>query len=349
MAPEAVQPRAGTQSLAGSSTLPASLPTPRRIILRPGDLVLAADRDDIPPIFAEPDLFNAGPDAYDEWSGEELVVGITIGSESRAYPVRLLSLHEVINDVVGGWPLAITWCPLCYSAIVYERALDIELTFAASGYLYQNNLVMLDHQTETLWSQALGVALRGAQRGDRLRMLPSNLTTLADWMVDYPDTDVLSAKQLGYSQETLFDPYAGYYNSGAAGLTGRSIQDDRVPVKALVAGAAAGGSALAIPLEHLEASTWVQATVDGRPLVISYEAQSGSLRAYLRQVDGQTISFEPGNPQPRDLATASTWDLAQGLALSGEAAGTQLVPYPVILIYWFAWVDLHPETALYSP
>jgi hypothetical protein len=108
----------------------------------------------------------------------DLVVGLLIGSVSRAYPVRLLSLHEVVNDRVGDRAIAVTWCPLCYSAVVFDRVIEgEELSFRASGYLLHDNLVLIDHPTYLLWSQLLGQGIKGVWRGKILNMVPSTVTT----------------------------------------------------------------------------------------------------------------------------------------------------------------------------
>ena len=101
-----------------------------------------------------------------------------IGGRSRAYPVRLLSLHEIVNDRVGDRAIAVTWSPLCYSAVVFDRVVDgEELSFRASGYLLHDNLVLIDHPTDTLWSQLLGHGIKGALRGEILNLVPSTVTT----------------------------------------------------------------------------------------------------------------------------------------------------------------------------
>ena len=117
----------------------------------------------------------------------DLVVGLLIGGISRACPVRLLSLHEVVNDRIGDRAIAVSWCPLCYSLVVNDRTVyGQELSFRASGYLLHDNLVLIDHPTETLWSQLLGQGIKGSLKGTLLDVLPATVTTWRNWRESYP-------------------------------------------------------------------------------------------------------------------------------------------------------------------
>jgi hypothetical protein len=156
--------------------IPTSTPRPYRLL--PGELILAADDGDIPAIFADDTLFVNVEHGNLEWLADETVIGVTLNDESHAYPIRLLSLHEIVNDEISGHPIAVTWCPLCYSAIVFSRVVDEQiLTFGVSGYLLKNNLVMFDVQSNTLWSQLYAQGLRGAYSRQRLELIPSTFTT----------------------------------------------------------------------------------------------------------------------------------------------------------------------------
>ncbi len=135
---------------------------PRR--LEAGELVIAADTDDIPAIMAKDSFFtNANTN---EWLDDEYVIGVALDQQARAYPIRLMSNHELVNDSIGDHRVLISWCPLCFTAIAFDRVVDgRELTFGVSGMLFHDNLVMYDYQTNTLWSQLLGQSLRGAGIG----------------------------------------------------------------------------------------------------------------------------------------------------------------------------------------
>jgi hypothetical protein len=324
---------------------------PDRRRLNMGELVLAASPDDIPAIFADDTIFVDAVTGSTEWADEELVIGLTIGEESRAYPVALLSLHEVVNDTVGGQPVLVTWCPLCFSALVFDRVVDgRSLTFGVSGYLYYDNLVMFDHQSETLWSQILGRSLKGGFRDVQLRMLPSQLVAWGEWKSIHPDTDILSAAKLGQQAEDLFDPYSEYYISRIAGITGEAIDDDRLPTKTLVVGLVAGDDARAYPLDTLRARAIINDELGGTPFILTYEPELTTVIAYLRQLGGQTLTFTPTD-QPgiiQDVETESQWDTRTGLSISGYFAGQKLQQIAAPLVYWFAWASIHQGTDIYE-
>lgn len=332
------------------------LPTQPSRRLRAGELTLAADIDAIPAIFAEDDLFIDAEEGSEEWVDEELIIGVVINGDARAYPIRLLSNHEIVNDTVGGEPVAITWCPLCFTAIVFDRVVEgRELTFGVSGYLYFNNLVMYDHRSNTLWSQAVGEAIRGAYNGQRLVVLPSQMTSWGEWKDVYPDTRILSAEMLWTRTEEIIDPYAGYYSSSSAGITGWANPNDMLPVKALVVGLIIGEAARAYPLALVRQAGLIQDELGGIPLLLAYDPELGSVVAYRRDtvqngtIEG-TLSFTLGGSegQIQDEQTKTTWEIRTGRAVEGPMAGRELSRIAAPLVYWFAWSDLHTSSDVYE-
>jgi len=291
--------------------MPVPTPTLRPRRLLPGELELAASPDDIPAIFASDDLF-IGAES-NEWGDDEKIIGVEINGDARAYPIRLLSLHEIVNDVVGEKPVAVTWCPLCYSALVFERVVDgTELTFGVSGYLYRNNLVMYDHQSNGLWSQLLAQGIKGAHRGEYLTVLPSVLTTWGEWKEVYPDARILSAEKMGQDTQNIIDPYAGYYLSGSTGMGGSATIDKRLPAKSLVIGIQVGKETRAYPLEIVEATGKIADGIGETSLLLIYDEDIGSVLVYRYDAIGNPIRI--------------------------------ISP----LVFWFAWSDIHPETSLYA-
>ncbi|GAB4417548.1 MAG: DUF3179 domain-containing protein [Anaerolineales bacterium] len=309
---------------------------------------LAADIDDIPAIFASDELFLDARAGSREWPPDELVIGLAINGQARAYPIRLLSLHEIVNDVVGGQPVAVTWCPLCYTAIVFNRVVDgRELTFGVSGYLYRNNLVMYDHQTNTFWSQALTQAIRGAQRGRFLEMLPSVLAPWREWQAQYPHTTILSAEKMGQHADAIIDPYAGYYESNSIGMTSLQNPDDRLNPKSLVIGLQLGGHIRAYPLESVRKARLINDRLGETNLLLVYDQGFETVLAY--NTDSLTFSLDTQSGFLLDDQTASRWDPKTATAIDGTLKGQTLSRLVSPLVYWFAWADIHPDTELYSP
>jgi hypothetical protein len=327
---------------------PTLLPAAPIRRLQPGELVLAADVDDIPAIMAQETFFAAATTT--EWLDEEYVIGLSLNGDARAYPIRLLSSHELVNDTVGGQPVLISWCPLCFSALVFERTVDgRELTFGVSGILYRDNLVMYDHQTNTLWSQLLGQSLRGALRQQQLTVIPSLITTWAEWKQLYPETRVLSAEQMGLYEDGLSDPYSGYYTSGAAGLAGDVTHAADIPAKALVIGVQVGADLRAYPLALLSEVGLLEDELGGVPFLLVYDAPLQVVYVYQRAVNGEVMSFAAATTPHtlQDRQSGSTWDWRTGQATTGELTGMTLTPYPATLTFWFAWAGIFPETDVY--
>jgi hypothetical protein len=141
----------------------------------------------------------------------EPVIGLTINGDMRAYPLRILMRHEIANDEVGGVPVTVTFCPLCNTAIVFDRRLgDRVLDFGTTGRLRKSDLVMYDRQTETWWQQFLGEGLIGELTGARLKMIPSRLESFAEFKARAAgaDAQVLVPARGGLNGHR--NPYVGY-------------------------------------------------------------------------------------------------------------------------------------------
>ena len=144
---------------------------------------------------------------------DDFVAGISIKGEKRAYPVKILVWHELVNDNVNGVPILITYCPLCGSIIAFSRSQNNkDLTFGVSGLLYQSDVLFYDHQTESLWSQLKMKAISGNYVNTELKVVPYIFSTWKEWRENNPDTLVLS-KNTGYSRDYSRDPYNSYYSS----------------------------------------------------------------------------------------------------------------------------------------
>ena len=147
------------------------------------------------------------------WKDEDLVVGVVHGGEARAYPLAILVWHELINDELGGDPILVSYCPLCGTALVFDRHIDGRVhNFGVSGLLYQSDLLMYDRETESLWSQIEARAVTGAHIGRRLKMRRSRIVQWKAWREAHPNTTVISRKT-GYQRDYGRSPYQGYETS----------------------------------------------------------------------------------------------------------------------------------------
>ncbi|MQA66162.1 MAG: DUF3179 domain-containing protein [Alphaproteobacteria bacterium] len=166
-------------------------------------------------------------------SSRDPVIGLTINGESKAYPLRILTWHEIVNDTLGGVPVAVTYCPLCNAAIVFERRVDgRDLDFGTTGKLRHSDLVMYDRQTESWWQQFSGEAIVGTMTGKRLRMIPSRLESFDRFRARTPKGQVLVPSEPDlrrYGQ----NPYVGYDASAAPAFFSGPLHD-KVPAMAYV-------------------------------------------------------------------------------------------------------------------
>ena len=164
------------------------LPDPVAPGFSDADFVQLLRPDDIPPIYSPVFV----PASAVNLPDDELVVGLAIDNDARAYPTGILFSREIVNDVVGGFPVLVTWCPRCYTALVHERRIHGSvLVFGNHGALYKGAMTWFDHDTGSVWSQPLGTAMAGPRVGAALSLIPSQITTWSDWRASQPETTVL--------------------------------------------------------------------------------------------------------------------------------------------------------------
>jgi hypothetical protein len=297
-------------------------------------------RDGIPSI-DNPKFVSASEAGLEDF---ELVLGLDLNGDVRAYPLNILVWHEIVNDVVGGEPVAVTYCPLCFTNQVFKRTIDEQVVeFGTSGKLYNSNLVMYDRTSETLWSQALGQAIVGEHAGKKLERVPFDIAYWKEWKALYSDSKVLS-QDTGFGRPYGADPYGDYYTSPDI-LFPVSHRDDRLGPKEIVVGLENDGTYRAYRLQHIEDDNVINDEIKGRSIVL-VSLHPFMVRAYDRVVDGQTLELQRDNGNIIDL-TGSVWNF-DGEAIEGEMKGKQLTRLPFDEGFWFEWVAFHAETELYS-
>ena len=200
-------------------------------------------RDGIPALL-KPRFVPAGRATF--LADNDLVIGVVRGDQARAYPIRILNWHEVVNDSLKGRDILVTYCPLTGSAMVFERP---GRAFGVSGLLYRSNLLMYDHQSESLWSQLAMKAVAGSAAGRRLVWLPSRQTTWRAWRRQHPGTWVLST-DTGYDRDYTKNPYADYEQDERV-LFPVPMFNRALPAKARVAGLFIEGRPVAFPVDWL--------------------------------------------------------------------------------------------------
>ncbi len=276
---------------------------------------------------------------------EDLVFGLYYAGEARAYPAMILVWHEIVNDIVNGQPVLVTYCPLCYASAAYERMIDGKaVEFGVSGKLYNSDLVMYDRKTDTYWSQILGKAIVGELTDQELKRIPIDHVSWGVWKTLHPDTTVLSL-DTGYRRSYGSDPYGDYYQSSSIWFPVDN-PDDRLHPKTLVYGLATGGEQKAYTRDIMVQREVINDKV-GEFDVAVWVAGNGPMRAFDRQMGNDTLEFTIENGRIFDTKTHSEWN-ANGLAISGQYSGTQLTRLVGITCFWFAWAAFYQNTDLYS-
>jgi hypothetical protein len=289
----------------------------------------------------------------------EQVLVVQVGGEARAYPIQVLTHHEIVNDTIAGVPVAVTYCPLCASGIAFDRRVaDRVLSFGTSGKLYRSDLVMYDRQTESLWPQIEGAAVAGVLTGTELEVLPASLVSWQQWRTAHPSGWVLS-RQTGFSRQYGSNPYYRYDDKESLPLFASGPVDNRIEwLKQPVVGIASGGDALAVDIEALRQDGVREVTVDGRTMTVWWlpgarsslddfavgeGREVGTTAVFEPVVDGRRLTFRPEGDAVVDRETSSTWN-AFGQAISGPLEGSQLTPVQHTSTFWFAWRSFHEDT-----
>lgn len=262
-------------------------------------------RDGIPSI-DNPEFINA--DQADWLQDDDRVLGITRQGVSKAYPIRILDWHEVVNDEFAGGAILVTWCPLCGSGMAFKSEVDGDvLEFGVSGLLYNSDVLLYDRQTESLWSQISTEAITGPYQGSHLEQIPVEHTSWNDWKRQHPDTKVLS-KNTGFDRNYDRQPYADYEKQDRLYFPVTDT-DDRFPLKEWVLGITLDGVSRAYAFSELEKSeNRFEDRIGSQSVIIEYDPDNQAARVF----DSDRNSI------------------------------------PSLTAYWFAWYAFHPDTEIYE-
>lgn len=316
-------------------------------------------RDGIPPI--DNPRFDDIATA-DQWlQPASPVIALAIDGVARAYPLAILTRHEIVNDVIdviNEVPVAVTFCPLCNSAIVFDRRVDGDvLRFGVSGLLRNSDLIMWDDMTQSLWQQLTGEGIVGAHTGRLLDILPSQLVGYGAFKAQYPQGEVLSTGGRSYGS----NPYVNYDSSPRPFLFMGTL-DERLLATERVLGASIDGASVAYPFSLLAEQTVINDRIAETDVValwqpgafsaldsatIDQSRDVGMAALFDRAIDGMALTFELANGDIADVETGSRWNIF-GAAVSGELAGEQLQPINAFPHFWFAWAAFYPDTLLYG-
>ena len=312
--------------------------------------------DGIPPVDAP--VFQTAS-TVDWINCNEPVLSLRVGDETRAYPVQILTWHELVNDTFGDVPVTVSYCPLCNSSLAYSRDFgDRIVTFGTSGRLFNSSLVMYDRETESLWTHFNGQAVIGDLVGTQLELLPMQTTSWQSFLQANPDGLVLT-RETGHDRAYGQNPYAGYDDVTTSPFLLDIDADPRLQAKQRIVGIRRGGDSAAVILEAVQEAGVLATDVGGDTLSIwhlpgtatALEAQQitngrdiGAIGVYLPvTTDGMALTFSRDGEVFVDAETGSSWNI-QGLATDGELAGTQLEPVEHLDTFWFALAAFEPDT-----
>jgi hypothetical protein len=293
----------------------------------------------------------------------EAVAVVELRGQARAYPLAILIWHEIVNDEIGGLPIAVTYCPLCNSTVAFDRRIGGQtLEFGTTGALRNADLVMYDRQTQSWWQQLTAEAVVGELTGQRLRVLSSQILSWREFKRLHPDGRVLSV-ETGYNRPYGANPYVGYDDPRTLPPTVGRSADQTLPAKSRVAAVRTGPrSAAVFPFSRLRRDAPINARADGRAIAVFFDPRVaspldelavwegrrvGAAAVFERAAPAGTLRFEPG-PEPgtfRDSQTASTWDM-RGRAVTGPLAGARLRQVPHDDQFWFAVAAFYPRAEI---
>ena len=317
-------------------------------------------KDGIPSI-DQPDFVSLGK--ADVWlQDQEPVILVALENEARAYPLQILTYHEIVNDVLAGQAIVVTFCPLCYAALAFDRRINgVVHSFGVSGMLRHSDMVMYDRATESLWQQLNGEGIVGTYTGKKLTPIPAQIVSYAQFKDAYPSGEVLSRKT-GHLRNYGDNPYVGYDNINDRPFLYKGPIDKRVPPMEKVVTISVETENKAYPHSKTRKKRVIHDTVGGSHVVIFHtdgavsaldkksiagSRMIGTTGVFLNNIGNQPLEFTYKKGYFFDKQTASKWDIT-GKAIDGDLKGKQLQTLPHGNFFAFAWFAFKPETTLYQ-
>ncbi len=332
-----------------------------RSIIDLSELSVNLRRDAIPSINS-PSFVSIG-DAEEWLKKREPVISVVIDGLARAYPLQILTWHEIVNDELAGVPLVVTFCPLCYSALTFERTIEGDVyDFGVSGMLRYSDLVMYDRQTHSLFQQLNGEVIVGTLTESRLTPVAAQIISFEQFASAFPDGEILS-RETGHSREYGRNPYPGYDDIDDKPWLFKGETDSRLRPMEKVVTVELDGIAKAYPHSVSKREKVINDVVGGVDLVVFHASKGavsaldkasisgsrnlGSTGVFRRHLEGQLLTFDSKGNRFRDLETRSLWDVT-GLAVEGPLMGSRLDAVPHSDMFSFAWFVIHPDSLVHE-
>jgi hypothetical protein len=291
---------------------------------------------------------------------KEPVLAIDLSGQARAYPLQILIWHEIVNDRIDELPILVSYCPLCNSAIVFDRRVNGKVhEFGVSGMLRHSDMVMYDRKTDSLWQQLTGEAIVGAMTGEKLRILPSQVVSFDAFARSFPKGEVLS-RETGHSRPYGQNPYAGYEFGNRLLMPVPVKRATRLRPLERIVTVEVAGIAKGYPFPVLRSQRIVEDRIKDTRYVVLYEDDTvtaldhkeiaksrniGSAGVFITNLDGRRLSFRRKGGQIIDKETGSVWNIL-GVATDGPLAGKRLTPLEHGTYFAFAWLVFRPDTQI---
>ncbi len=290
-------------------------------------------RKDGIPALTNPTLIT--PEAADYLTNDELVFGVEINGDARAYPLRIMDWHEMFNDVIGGVPVSLAYCTLCGSGILFETAVPGRgdpFVFGSSGFLYRSNKLMYDTETHSLWNQFTGRPVVGPLTGSGLELntRPVAITTWAKWRAKHPETRVLSLETGHERDYTPGRPYGSYFASSEL-MFPALVDESQLKAKDYVFALRSSGHERAWPLSLFETRPVINDRAGAVFVTLIGDSDSRTVRAY--RTEGQ--AFTPGDTPEAVALDGAQWRIEEQALVGPD--GREAPRLPGHIAYWFAW------------
>lgn len=248
------------------------------------------------------------PEAVSFLKENDRILGVEVNGIAKAYPVKILNYHEIVNDQFGKQAIAVTYCPLCGSGITFDAGNQQDKrTFGVSGLLYNSDVLLYDRQTESLWSQIMMEAISGTASGQMLQFIATENTTWETWKTAHPNTLVLST-DTGYNRDYNDEPYLAYEQNDQL-MFPVSNKSDQLKNKDYIIGVEINGHYKAYPFKILKKKE--------SEIIDEFQHQQLHIQ-YDKKTETARILDEKG------------------------------VKYPAVVMYWFAWYAFHPKTEVFK-
>ena len=285
------------------------------------------------PALSNPRLIAATAASY--LNSDDLVFGVAINGDVRAYPLRIMDWHEMLNDVIGGVPISLAYCTLCGSGILFDTSVEgypHPFVFGSSGFLYRSNKLMYDTLTNSLWNQFTGRPVTGPLTGSGivLKTRPVVITRWADWKARHPGTRVLSL-ETGHRRD--YSPGAAYgrYFASPELMFPTNVDQSALKQKDFVFALRSSGAEKAWPLKLFEGGAVINDRAGVLDLVLIGDAATRTVRAYR----SEGLTFEMGTSADQLRQGVEVWQVTEDALLA--PSGRTLSRLPGHVAYWFAW------------